>query len=1674
MPGPIARAYVEVVGDGGDAAREIQADLRRAFQGVERIAKEAGGDITKAFRQAAAASRRALEEIDEANFGELSREAREAGVGIERQFAMAARRIEQILSTIGETAFDDLPEDARRAGGQVQLALMSAAKASEQALDRIGEGAFDDLSADARTAALRIQASLATAAQVSREALASVGEATFSELSGDAIRAAGSIADAFIEASLLSEQALETIGGDALAHVAIEAQLAAEAIVVAFAEAAAAADVALSSVEPDPENAAAGGARAGAAAGAAFVGAFRSITASVSAAGAPLGQAFGAAFSKPAVGVIGNQLHRALGNIVQATAVTSFFGLIAGAAAFLGFGVKISAEFERIQIAVQNLVATDLGIPFEEATDEAKLLELQIKQLALRTPFNFLGLSENVQQLLAAGRDLAGVVDDARALGTAGAFFGVKPDDLKFVIRALGQMAGTTRPLQQDLNQIVQRFPGFAARAELTFRAAGEAAIAAGDITAEQLEQIRARGLQSAEALALVGKGEQMLVSGAISGAEGVELLLTAMQKVPGAAEALERQARSLTGQLERLKESTQFALIESFKPLKEFLTAGDFNEATGRVDSFLGDLADAVNIGLRHMGRGITEALVDGVEGVDGVGLAQSVLDLFKAAAPSIGAAFRQGAEFLVPILDTLTDFLLADGPDLIDTFDSIAESIGEISSEGLDGALSALQLIFEVAEPILELLAAMPDEVFQLIAFVHILHGAFGHVLRTVSSVVEMIARVALSTGAVTAVSNVGGAAASATAQVGGLAAAIRALPAIAATPAFALAGIGLVAGGFLFQEWQEAKDKAAAYRAEVQLVAEALVEVAAGGAKIADALADEDLRNSFIEDLRTGAFETQAEDALRAFGLSVEEVFDKFAAGKDPVEDVEAAIRRLGFEITEAGKLEFPFEDWSETAIEKNERLAAALASLGDNIDIGDIENLLSDLREERKQLEAGAALALQTEFIDTGLFSEEEIAAAVDRWGSALATVPKLAEEAARRLAGTNFGDALDQALGEAQQILNTFGDSISELLFPTKRAEAANLGLNPLIDQVRGFVEATEGNVPTAEAFAQFARDINLSLGDAEIVFEAIIEGYEADIERFNGVLESLNFQNFLAKTDEFKEGLKSSLAGVDILSAFSKNLDAQVDVLIREAENAGILVMTKVPEALAPLRDAVVHGLGGTPEGRQALQQLVDEGGLVPFIEAIDGQLERLSQVLGVDLRTALINGAVGLDDIINFDGSKEELEALVAAVEETETKVAQSLQSLREEVAKDIGPGPGQAFASKEAEERFAHQTAAARTPADIVEQELGPVQETAKNEAEAAAEGFTQAFGTTVGAGLRGIGVQVAADISSVITGGFKVAGGAAEIQSAQLVVKLLGQGRAVGKAFGTGFLAAAALALIRGFVPLRNLFESETRELAERVAGVLTFTLSAGIIAGTFVVLAAVVALTLSMTRALVSGVLAATTAARAMLAAGLSGLISIAAAAGVATGAAFVSGLNATLVGGVAVAMAAARGAVIGGLAGLAGPAAGLGFAAGFAFGAGMASGIRAALVIIIAAAQIAAFAAAQAVQGALGIASPSKVGISLGGNFGESMALGLERSVGRISAAAGSAATALSAVAPQGLASPVAAGAAGSVSAAGPAGGGSEYHNEFNIMAPTDDPETLAIMVATRLERRLLG
>jgi tape measure domain-containing protein len=224
-------------------------------------------------------------------------------------------------------------------------------------------------------------------------------------------------------------------------------------------------------------------------------------------------------------------------------------------------GISAAAQYEQTVISMQGIFQ-GTGMSMEEAAKKTESYLGDLRDFAAKTPFELPQTLNAVKRLLSIGYAADEVKDRMLpAIGDIVSALGMPASSIDGIVYAMGQMKSAGRVMSQDLMQIGNALPGFNAKVALATELYG------GDMQ----------------------KLQKATESGALNSEMAIDTLITAMQKFPGAAGAMERQSKTLNGVMSTFKDTVNNALIDGLMPAMPVLS-----EALNKLVGPVSDLATA------------------------------------------------------------------------------------------------------------------------------------------------------------------------------------------------------------------------------------------------------------------------------------------------------------------------------------------------------------------------------------------------------------------------------------------------------------------------------------------------------------------------------------------------------------------------------------------------------------------------------------------------------------------------------------------------------------------------------------------------------------------------------------------------------------------------------------------------------------------------------------------------------------------------------------------------------------------------------------------------------------------------------------------------------------------------------------------------------------------------
>ena len=200
------------------------------------------------------------------------------------------------------------------------------------------------------------------------------------------------------------------------------------------------------------------------------------------------------------------------------------------------------------KIAMDNARAAVVGLT--DSQQEADDLMHRMTEFAIQTPFDLPGVQDATTRMMAFGKSFGvtseNVIDYIQIIGDAAASTGKGTDAMNNVITTLGKISGQGRVMTRDMNQLTANFPSLHPWEVLA------------DVTGKSVEELRALAIKPGGLSSIVDANEY------------VTALMGAMEKMPGAAGAMDRKMATLGGTIEMFKDTMGVALAEGLNPLWE------------------------------------------------------------------------------------------------------------------------------------------------------------------------------------------------------------------------------------------------------------------------------------------------------------------------------------------------------------------------------------------------------------------------------------------------------------------------------------------------------------------------------------------------------------------------------------------------------------------------------------------------------------------------------------------------------------------------------------------------------------------------------------------------------------------------------------------------------------------------------------------------------------------------------------------------------------------------------------------------------------------------------------------------------------------------------------------------------------------------------------------------
>lgn len=388
----------------------------------------------------------------------------------------------------------------------------------------------------------------------------------------------------------------------------------------------------------------------------------------------------------------GGMVSGAFGKIASG-AKLAFLGIAAGGGLLTTLGLKSAASLEQVNIAFDSLTGS-------VQKGNAQFAALQ--KFAAATPFRFQDLTTAAQRFDAfsasIGQSQQQLIPFLTTIGNLVSETGGGAQALDSISLALGQTASQGKLTLGNLNQINNAIPGFSSVAAL--------ASVRGESTAKVMQEISA---------------------GSIDAKTGINQLLVGMQKFPGAADAMNKQAQTLLGVFSTFQDTVSQALSNAFKPvipaIKDTLTQitpiigtalQQLAPALGGILNGLLQLAGPLVTGLSAILTPLLSALGPAVGKLGPViaALAKPIADILASVTPLLPVIVQlanQFAAILGPALEQIVPLIqqvVQDFIKLMPALTPIITALGAALQEGIGTALVIITPLLQVAVDVLNAL--------------------------------------------------------------------------------------------------------------------------------------------------------------------------------------------------------------------------------------------------------------------------------------------------------------------------------------------------------------------------------------------------------------------------------------------------------------------------------------------------------------------------------------------------------------------------------------------------------------------------------------------------------------------------------------------------------------------------------------------------------------------------------------------------------------------------------------------------------------------------------------------------------------------------------------------------------------------------------------------------------
>lgn len=344
-----------------------------------------------------------------------------------------------------------------------------------------------------------------------------------------------------------------------------------------------------------------------------------------------------------------NATKRTMNSAFGGAALDLSKGIVAGAAAAgaaiggLGiYAVKLASQMENTKVAFTTMLGS---------AEKAGAFIKDLQSFAARTPFEFKGLTESAQQMMAYGIEAKNVIPTLTAVGNAVAAVGGGQDKINRVTTALGQMYAKGTVQAEEMRQLT------------------EAGIPAWELLAKALNT------DVAGAMDMVSKRQ-------VDAANGVANLVSGMNAKFGGM--MEKQSQTVTGSFSNLMDGLEMVAISAGTKISQSLNlAGVLSGLAGQIDKVNqviqggGGIADVLKTLIPSELQPAIIAVAGALMGAMVPGLVAMATAAIAAVAPL--APFIAAGAALAVVVWALVDPIGA-AKSIMDVFGVSAEKQGEV----------------------------------------------------------------------------------------------------------------------------------------------------------------------------------------------------------------------------------------------------------------------------------------------------------------------------------------------------------------------------------------------------------------------------------------------------------------------------------------------------------------------------------------------------------------------------------------------------------------------------------------------------------------------------------------------------------------------------------------------------------------------------------------------------------------------------------------------------------------------------------------------------------------------------------------------------------------------------------------------------------------------------------